>query len=424
MATAVADSYTAESGATLYAGRLAPPPSARTLLVGDSLTSLSYGPLHPYPWTVGLNGGVLQPVANIAVAGNTVADILARIDNLYTDSSPGAAGLGTLGWFFLRAGTNDTRGGTSINSTIQTAYTNLITKLLTYCARGVVFAVPPISSPESGAGVGSFNAWLSTYCSGNSKLFFCDDCATVNNGSGAWASGYVPGDGIHTTNAGSYRMGIDGAAALTSHLASFGLSSPLSTDAADVYPAQPQWVPNPLMSGTGGTCSLSGGGSVATSWVVVPSGSSIDGTAAKVAADVGDPNQTPWQRITPSQIADNGTDGGIAAGGTLSGRSITSSDPDPLELVLEMRFNAFASQRFRYLRAVVSGVSNEELTPPIYLRMGQGPTTGTVVLRSAIRRSGTKVSHASASLGILLCSSESFTGSMGSVDFRCVTVRG
>lgn len=423
MATAVADTYSAESGATIYAGRSAPL-SPRLLLVGDSLTSLSYGSLHPYTWTIGLNGGVLQPVANIAIAGNTVADILARIDNLYTDASPGAAGLGTLGMFFLRAGTNDTRGGASINSTIQTAYTNLITKLLTYCARGVVFAVPPISSPESGAGVGSFNSWLSTYCAGDSRLHYCDDCTTVNNGSGAWASGYVPGDGIHTINAGSYRMGIDGGAALASHLAAFNLSSPVSTDGDDVYPAQPQWVPYHLMAGTGGSTSLAGGGSVATGWSVGGAGSNINGTCEKVAADGGDPNQTPWQRISPTQIQDNGTDGGIGIGVTLSGRTITSSDPNPLDVVIEARMNALATQRFRYFRAYVYGASNEELTPPMFLRMGEGPTTATIVMRCAIPRSGTKTSHSSAQLVANLCPSESFTGSMGSIDFRCATVRG
>lgn len=424
MATAVADSYTAASGEAIYAGLVAPPPSVRALLVGDSLTSLSYGPRHPYTWTLGLNGGVLKPVANIAIAGNTVADVLARIDNDYTNATPGAAGLGTLGWFLLRVGTNDTRGGTSINSTIQTAYDDLITALLGYCSRGIVFAVPPISSPESGAGVGSFNAWLSSYCAGNSRLFFCDDCTTVNNGSGAWASGYVPGDGIHTTDAGSYRMGVDGAAALESHLASFAYASPLSTDAADVYPAQPQWIANHVMAGTGGSNSLSGGGSVANSWSVGPGGGSIDGTCAKVAADGGDTNQTPWQRISPTQIADNGTDGGIGASIALTGRTITDSDPDSLDVILEVRMNALATQRFRYLRVFAYGNSNEELSPPMFLRLGAGPTTETAVMRCAIRRSATRVAHASAQLNILLCSSESFTGSMGSVDFRCATVRG
>jgi len=424
VATAVADSYTAASGEAIYAGRAAPAPSERALLVGDSLTSLSYGSLHPYTWSLGINGGVLKPVANIAVAGETVADVLARIDNDYTNATPGAAGLGTLGWFLLRVGTNDTRGGTSINGTIQTAYDDLITALLGYCERGIVFAVPPISSPESGAGVGSFNAWLSSYCAGNSRLFFCDDCTTVNNGSGGWATGYVPGDGIHTTNAGSYRMGIDGAAALASHLSSFAYASPLSTDAADVYPAQPQWVPYHLMAGTGGSTSLSGGGSVATGWSVGGAGAGIDGTCSKVAADGGDPNQTPWQRITPTQIADNGTDGGLGMSVALSGRSITSSDPNGLDVILEVRMNALATQRFRYLRVYPYGVSNEELTPPMFLRMGEGPTTDTVVMRCAMPRAGTKVSHASAQLNITLCSSESFTGSMGSIDFRCATVRG
>lgn len=399
-----------------------PPPSVRTLLVGDSLTALSYGSLHPYTWSLGLNGGYLQPVANIAIAGNTVGDILARIDNSYTNATPGAAGLGQLGWFILRAGANDFRGGSSINSTIQGQYDSLISKLLTYCTRGVVCALTPMSAPENGAGVGGANAWLSSYCAANSRLFYLDDCVTVNNGSGGWASGYVPGDGIHTTNAGSYRMGIDGAAALASHLGSFGYASPLSTDGADVYPAQPQWVATHLMAGTGGSNGLAGGGAVATGWSVGAAGANINGTCEKVASV--DANPTPWQRINPTQIQDNGTDGGLGMSVALTGRTITDTDPDSLDVVMEVRMTALQTQRFRYLRVTPYGASNEDLAPPMYLRMGDGPTTGTAVMRCAIRRSGTRVAHSAAQLNITLCSAEAFTGGMGSIDFRCVTVRG
>lgn len=410
-------------------GQPVPPPSlppAGLLFVGDSNMSQSYGFLHPYTWALGIAGGVLKPVANIAIAGQTVGDVLARINNLYTDATPGAAGLGPLGFFGLQLGTNNTRGGAAITTTVEDEYDALVTNLLTRCERGFIGAVPPIGTGggESGAGVNSYNAFLSSYCAGNSRLLFVDHNVTVGNGAGGWASGYEPADFIHLTNKDSYQMGLDGGAVLAPHLAGFNYASPLSTNAADVYPAQPQWVPNHVMAGTGGSNGLAGAGPVATSWAVGAAGANINGTCEKVAADVGDPNQTPWQRITPTQIQDNGTDGGIGWSCALSGAAITTSYPDALDMMVEVRMNALATQRFRYLRALVYGVSNEELAPPMFLRMGGGPTTKTVVMRSALRRSGTRVAHASAQLNFTLCSSESFAGSMGSIDFRCGQVWG
>lgn len=423
MASPVADTYTAASGATLYAGRFGQP-SARLLYVGDSNMSESYGFLHPYTWALGIAGGVLKPVANIAIAGQKVADVLARIDNLYTDATPGAAGLSPLGFFVMQLGTNDTRGGAAITTTVQNEYDALITNLLGRAERGLIGAVPPIGTGggESGAGVNSYNAFLSSYCAGNSRLHFIDHNVTVGNGSGGWASGYEPPDFIHLTNKDSYQMGLDGGAVLASHLATFNYASPLSTNAADVYPTVPQWVPNHVMAGTGGSNGLAGGGAVATGWSVGAAGANINGTCAKVAADVGDPNQTPWQRISPTQIQDNGTDGGIGWSCNLNGPAITTSFPDALEMMVEVRLNALATQRFRYLRVVVYGVNNEFIAPAMFLRMGGGPTTTTVVMRSALRRSGTRVAHASAQLIFTLCPSESFTGDMGSIDFRSAQV--
>ena len=58
MATAVADTYSAPSGATLYAGRSAPT-NPLAVLIGDSLTAVSYGEIHPYYWTNGWLGAPL-----------------------------------------------------------------------------------------------------------------------------------------------------------------------------------------------------------------------------------------------------------------------------------------------------------------------------------------------------------------------------
>lgn len=426
MAAAVADSYTAASGAVLYAGRVPPALSNRTALYGDSLTDVSYGELHPWTWANARNGGVLKFVANCGRAGDTTAAALARVDNLYTAVEPGLSGLGTLGRVLLCIGANDIRGDNSgvIDSGVKADYVSLVNAMLGYASQVVVYAVAPITG--SGNNVQAFNAWLSSNFAGRSDVKVIDDNATVNNGSGGWASGYAPVDGIHYTNAGTYRKGLDGASGLEAVLAGFtGYDSPLSTDAADVYPAQPQWLQNPVMAGTGGSNAMAGGGAVATGWTVDGT-AGLNATCSKVAADGGDSNQTPWQRVAPTQVTSGS--GYILVNATVASASITTSYPDPdegLDMMLEIRFNALDGAKFSEMSAILQGNNGEYLSPGWRLAMQDSPITGTVVARQALRRRGTLSSHSSASLQFYLrAASTSFTGAMGSYDFRCFTVRG
>lgn len=386
--------------------------SERTALVGDSLTALSYGPLHPYTWANGIAGGALKFVANCGVASDTIQDVINRIDNSYTSGSPGLAGLSPLGRVFLRIGTNNFRGGTGISGGTESQYITLFGKLLTYCSEVIVFAVPPVGSPENGSGIPSVNAWLSSYCAANpSTMKFINDCVTVDNGSGDWATGYVPFDGVHFSNTGSCQIGFDGGAALAAHLS--GYSSPLSTDPADKYPAQPQWVDNHVNAGSG----------VPTGWSLGSYGSGFASSGSLVAADVADPNQVPWFRVTPTQVT-AGSGAYLAVECGLSGAAITTSVPDVLELLYEIRFNAFDSSKFKHVRMLALGNNNEELCPPMFLHLSNGTLTRSCVARQAIRRSGTRITHTSCSLVFALEAASSFTGGMGTFDLRCLTIRG
>lgn len=404
------------------AGLFEPAPSTDLVLVGDSLMDPLYGELHEVTWLNALAGGKLKTIANLGVAGNTVGDILARIDNSYTATPPGMAGLGTVGWVVLRVGTNNTRGGSTINGTAQTQYASLIAKLKAYASRVIVLGVPPVGAPESGAGVNSYNTWLASYCATVSGVTFIDDTTGVNNGSGDWVSGYAPGDGIHFGGKAAQRMAADGAAAFAAALAPYDYASPISTDSADKYPTNPQWVTNHVMSGTGGTNSL-GSGSVPTGWAVSSYGTGFTATTSIVAADVGDPNQTPWLRITPTAVT-NAAGGHLQFVATMAGRTITTLDPNPLELVAEYRFNSLDASRFSVLRAYVYGASNENMTAQAKLQMGDATLNGSAVARTSRKRPASAVSHASASLKFELVPNQIFSGSMGSIDVRCATVRG
>ena len=132
------------SGGTIYGGRVAVPSLATVALVGDSLTDKTYG-LSPFPVANGVSGGRLQVIENVGVQSQTVAQVLARIDNQH-DASPystaGLAGLPPLGFVDLRIGTNDARTG-AFGSKAAT-YDALFVKLLGYAEKVIVRPVPPL----------------------------------------------------------------------------------------------------------------------------------------------------------------------------------------------------------------------------------------------------------------------------------------
>lgn len=416
-------------------------PIVETALVGDSLTQNATYELTTVTYMGGIAGGVLKPVHNAGVAGETTAQILSRIDNSYTNASPGLAGLASalglpkLGSVFLRCGTNDARALTNWSG-ISSNFATLVTKCLTYADQVIIGSVPPITSPESNAAakdaaVQNINAgMLAAYGTGVPGVIYIDDASTLRVGgvpSGAGISSYFS-DGIHMVPAGVRMIGIKGGDDLAAAYAAIGYSYPLqlvtsNTDTYLVTPASNQWANNPATTGSG---TLSGGawsGQVAT-------GYSVDtffgaGTASIVAAAGGDPNQTPWQRVTPT----GGQGGGWAElRMATSGRSITSSDPSRCEAMVEVRFNALDVSNVRRLTLFARGntTNNQYLLPQFWLGLGPEATTvtKTVVMRSALpRQSG--ATESGVTLALALEWQNTFSGaSIGSFDVRCFSLRG
>lgn len=417
--------YSAASGVTIFGGKTAPTdvPPPTVALVGDSLTALSYGPIHPFSWMT----GPLKTIANCGVASDTIQMVTARIDNSYTNAQPGLAGLPEpLGWIFLRIGTNNFRGGTLINSTTQNAYIALFAKLLGYAARVVVFAVPPVEDPPNTAGLGpnSANAWLQSYIAGQPRMYWVDDCADVRTPGGNWSDPAYHAtveDGVHFSNRGSYALGKTGAPLVAAIMAPFAYPSPLVVDGADKYPATANWVQNSVMSGNGGTNGI-GAGLVVSGWQISRSGAGNNADTSIVPADGGDPNQTPWQRITPTALGTNTTYITLRSG--LLFPAITTSYPEALDVLAQVRFNDLDGSKFQSISHFVYGTSNENLSPPSYLRLEEPEMVNrTVTWRTAVRRSGTRVSHSSAYIDWRIRSAGAFTGAMGSIDVRCLSIR-
>lgn len=424
MATPTADSYTAPAGTRnirLGRGGLVVPP-ALAALIGDSLTSPGYG-FTPWYWQNGVAGGVLKTIHNAGVSSETVANMLARVNNIYTHASPGMAGLPALGWIALRAGTNDARAG-AISGGIQTSYTNLIAALKTYLAPGgkiLVFPVPPLggASAAANANVPGYNSYLQSLVAADSSLVWVDDCITVRDGAGAQVAGYFI-DGIHMNGYGTMQMGIDGGTALASVLTPYAYASPVSADVADVYPTQPQWNANHVNAGSAAS-SGAFTGNVPTGYTVGTNGAGVAGTVGIVAADGGDSNATPWMRITPTQIQSGSS---VSISRTLSGRSITTSDPSSLDVVLQVRFNAFDTRQWSTLRVWSQGSSGSKLSPDLPALMGgDAALSRTITLRHAMPRP-TANTESSLTLYCYITAAATLTAGMGSIDIRCITLRG
>lgn len=399
-----------------------PPPHVDTALVGDSLTDESVAldrNLHPFFWINGLGAsGAQRLVANAGINGDTVAQMLARIHNSYTAASPGLAGLTNLGVTYLRGFANDARAGRSW-ATIASDVNSLISAILTYSEHLVILSPTPIGPPDAGYATSnslqaSYGVQLAAIAAADDRITYIDDNINTRDGGGAAIAAMFT-DGVHTSGQGIRQQGVDGAAAMASLFAAWAYSSPLVTDAADVYPTTQQLVPNPTMLGTGGTAGTGFVGQVADSWTVASVGGSDTGTCSKVAADVGDPNQTAWQRITPTSV--------------VSGSTIRLSIPfaasltataNPIDMIFQVRFNGLAPN-FSVFRAYVY-TSSAGATDNLDLKTGGVTMNDTVVARLAYRRTSGSVMNFP-QLRIDAVISNTASGSLGSFDIRCASAR-
>jgi hypothetical protein len=414
-----------ESGGTIYGGRVAVPSLATVALVGDSLTDKTYG-LSPFPVANGVSGGRLQVIENIGVQSQTVSQVLARIDNQH-DASPystaGLAGLPPLGFVDLRIGTNDARTG-AFGSKAAT-YDALFVKLLGYAEKVIVRPVPPLGGPvvAANANVPAYNAYLSAKCAASGgALIWLDDCVSMKDGAGAQLAQFFDEDGIHFNDFGTWQAGLDSQAVYESIIAAGNYPDPRSTDSADKYPAQPQWVTNHVNAGTSGTATGGFTGTVPTGWGVSPNGSGMTVVCSIVAADVGDANQTPWLRRT---ITATGASGNVRTTTTLAGRSVTTIDPSEYETVMELRFNNLNPAYFSGVRSWVQGTPGGALTDTLMCRIGGTDLINeTLVMRQKYERLNATAATTNSILYLDLTVKATGSGALGSFDTRCVTIRG
>ena len=412
---AQSESYAIASGEVLSGGRFYAHPSAA--LMGDSLTADSYGLTSFYTYN-GANGGKLKLGANCGVSGHTIENMLSRMHNLYTDALPGFAGIAEslgvskLGFAIVMAGTNNIRSGGSFPTV---AATSLLNALAGYATRVIILAIPPVANATGNTNSIAANVWLAAFAAANPSVFtFIASDAPLRHADGTQIASYFVDD-VHLVHSGVAAKGAVEGDALASLLANY--PSPLSTDPADIYPAQAQWVRNPLMTGAAGGKSGSITGTVATSYGL--SGSDVVAVASIVAADVGDPNQTPWQRIAITAA----TGSPLLMSCYNQGRAMSASDPSSIETIAECRLTSVNTTKVTSFRSYIQADTTEFISPESTVDFKRVESlTKTYVMRNRRKRTG---ATSPTSLNIyLILGCGTFTGGTGTVDIRCVTARG
>ena len=413
------ESYAIASGEVLSGGRFYA--NQYAALMGDSLTADSYGLSNFYALN-GYCGGKMVLAANCGVSGHTVENMLARVNSLYTDALPGMAGIAAsvgaekLGRIFVRAGTNNIRSG----GVFPTASaTSLLNALATYATRVIILAVPPVASTAGNSNSITANAWLAAFAASNpSKFKFIDDSIHLRNQDGSQIAAYFADD-VHLNHAGVGLCGDVAGDAMASELSNY--QSPLTTDPADVYPAQPQWMPNPTNIGVGGTSGGGFTGVVANSITVGSYGTGMAGICSIVAADAGDSNQMPWQRV---ELTAGAIGSALQLSGTMVGRTITAIDPERLDMIMEIRLNGIDLTKLASFSGFAQASTSEYLVPPTPLDLpNSGTSNRRYVLRTRRKRSAA-TTPAACHWYLRATVRSTFSASIGSIDFRCISIRG
>lgn len=410
------------SGSLLSEDLVRPPAagvSNKTALIGDSITE-HFFQATPIYWGNGLIGAPLDIIANSGVSGRSINDVATQLSNNYKDGSghPGFAGLPALGWAIMPCiGTNGWRGagtGAVVDSGTQSDFLSCIAQMKTYAEHVVVGPIPPVvgvtNADSPWRALAAFQrAAVTADTSGRVHLLDATD--VLLDGSGGGNPAYFEVDGYHPNKLGAYLWGQRWATLFSQLLANQGYSrAPLVTDPADVYPAQPQWTTNPTNVG---------GGSTPTNVSVGQYGSGFTASSSIVAAAGGDSNTVPWHRVTPTAL---GVDGyALTINMTGAGRTVTTSDPSQFEHLVELRFNGLVG--FRLLESWSQKTTGEKITQKAYLQLDPAGMTATAVLRLNFYRfgatAGGPIEH-----DIYLWSAGATSGSLGSIDQRCWSVRG
>lgn len=417
---AVSNSYSIDSGATLFAGRdeALPPWILPTCYQGgDSITADDVWT--PHRRHLGRQGAPFKVVANLGFNGLSVQGYRDQLrDNAWNlESAAGLVGAPKVGAFFNRVGSNNARGGASITNTEKGLYRDITDRSLAKSQRCIWLGIPPIGGVVATArpNVNGWNDFLASLPSEYPGLVhYVDDVSGLKDVDGNIIKKcYDPGDNeeVHPDGYGQFVMTNTAEAAYTRLLSKMNKVSPL-------VPSTPgNIIVNSAMSGTAGTVGSGWTGTVIDGGAVSSVGSGVGGTVSVVSS--GDSIPYPWQRITPTSFGANTS---VQLALTCNPVTFSSIYPARVEHIFQIRFNAVDGTKIHRVRffwiaggQIISGESWIKVN-------GDTGITETLTYRSIRPRASTS-SGVSGTLTptayFLITSVGGGSGSMGSIDVRC-----
>jgi lysophospholipase L1-like esterase len=247
-------------------------PVANTLgVIGDSITDFGWGTNSIYEgknlrgyyvWALARLGQRLKFLKDGGVAGDTTAQMLARIDAYIGSQVPA--------WTWILGGTNDAAGLVPLDTTTANL-TAILDKIEAAGGRCLLLTVPPRTGASAAINtrINEINNWIRRQGFTRPNLLVADIfpklAADTNYGYRTGASQ----DNVHPLPHGAALMGEVVANVVDPFIPKL---SPLPSAITDGV----NRITNALMTGTGGTANAGGTGQVADSWLV----SAVDGVAS------------------------------------------------------------------------------------------------------------------------------------------------
>lgn len=401
------ESFAIASGEVLSGGRFRFS-NEKIVVAGDSLTDANWMNGGAFQWGLALARSPMMVCYNAGVAGENIDQLVDRWDT--TVANHGAAAILT------RIGTNNLSPSSLPGASIalHAKYQPIIDWHVANKVPGVIHAIPPEQDVPA-AELIEVNSWLSAQCAAHpGLLYFANDSVDLGDAGYNYIADYFV-DTTHMNGYGKRKQGERMAPVLRSL---FGTRDIRISDGTDTYaqnPASNQLVTNPLMAGAG---------SIPTGWTATSYGAGTLSTQI-IPADLSDPVQVPWARITPLTAS---------AGSILRFRSLLdhpaySTDPTfkRMDMVAEIRFVGLDASVFTMLEMGVEWVANGAVpSRALNLQMGFPEVLNDVV----IARHGLEVvpptNYAANSLQAfirLTAAAGGYAVSPGSIDVRCVSVR-
>lgn len=393
---------------------------------GDSLTSWEY-PVNPARWADGMTLSPPHIPLNFGHPNDTVQHLVWRV----ADTIAGAQAVGAP-WIRLRVGTNGEGGDVGF----KPKYKELLDAYLAE-GTGIQVVLCHQIPPKEGSTIPATGNPLiqELVAERPDRLVWVPDCDAIFDVDGNPIDGAMS-DGIHFAPMGMYVVGDAQAQILGPDGLGFFVGERRILDATDTYEQNPgtsvQYVTNPHMAGTGGqvgTGTAGGSGVVADDWSV---GNYTDVTwvGSKIAADVDDPVQVPWQRVEWTG-APNADGAFVAASTVLNHPAIPSSSLFMFDIVIEVRFVDLNTDYLKSLQIYIAdhtgAIITRVLNPGLYLN---SVINRRFVFRNANERYPTPVDYTSGeALSLVMVMSREGTdpfpgGGVGAFDFRCASVRG